>query len=126
MAVGRSTAGRRSSSRTRTGVTCCCFTSISTAITALVSVPAIRRAGQRWWPSCYSKAVNSQRRDILMTQHYDVIIIGTGAGGGTPAYRLAPSGKHILLLERGDFLAREKQNWDVEEVFIKNRYVSPD
>src|SRR5262249_51834589 len=59
-------------------------------------------------------------------QHYDVIIIGTGAGGGTLAHRLAPSGKRILLLERGDFLAREKQNWDVEEVFIKNRYVSPD
>jgi choline dehydrogenase-like flavoprotein len=61
-----------------------------------------------------------------MAQHYDVIIIGTGAGGGTLAYRLAPSGKRILLLERGDFLPREKQNWDVEEVFIKNRYVSPD
>jgi pyruvate/2-oxoglutarate dehydrogenase complex dihydrolipoamide dehydrogenase (E3) component len=28
---------------------------------------------------------------------YDVIIIGTGAGGGTPAHRLAPSGKRILL-----------------------------
>ena len=41
---------------------------------------------------------------------YDVIIIGTGAGGGTLAYRLAPSGKKILLLERGDFVPREKQN----------------
>ena len=61
-----------------------------------------------------------------MAQHYDVIIIGTGAGGGTLVHRLALSGKRILLLERGDFLAREKQNWDVEEVFIKNRYVSPD
>src|SRR5271166_850910 len=57
---------------------------------------------------------------------YDVIIIGTGAGGGTLAHRLAPSGKRILLLERGDFLAREKQNWDAEQVFVKNRYVSPD
>ncbi len=38
---------------------------------------------------------------------YDVIIIGTGAGGGTLAYHLAPSGKRILLLERGDFLPRE-------------------
>ncbi len=61
-----------------------------------------------------------------MDQHYDVIIIGTGAGGGTLAYRLAPSGKRILLLERGDFLPREKQNWDVDEVFLKNRYVSQD
>ena len=42
---------------------------------------------------------------------YDVIIIGTGAGGGTLAYRLAPSGKRILLLERGDYVPREKDNW---------------
>jgi choline dehydrogenase-like flavoprotein len=42
---------------------------------------------------------------------YDVIIIGTGAGGGTLARRLAPSGKRILMLERGDWLPREPQNW---------------
>jgi choline dehydrogenase-like flavoprotein len=59
-------------------------------------------------------------------EYYDVIIIGTGAGGGTLAYRLAPSGKRILLLERGAFLPREKQNWDVNAVFLDNRYVSQD
>jgi choline dehydrogenase-like flavoprotein len=59
-------------------------------------------------------------------EHYDVIIIGTGAGGGTLAYHLAPSGKRILLLERGTFLPREKQNWDVNAVFLDNRYVSQD
>ena len=42
---------------------------------------------------------------------YDVIIIGSGAGGGTLARHLAPSGKRILLLERGDWLPREPQNW---------------
>jgi len=47
--------------------------------------------------------------------HYDVIIIGTGAGGGTLAYRMAPSGKKILLLERGDFVPREKQNCHLSE-----------
>ncbi len=57
---------------------------------------------------------------------YDVIIIGTGAGGGTLARRLAPSGKKILLLERGDFLKREAENWSVKSVFIDNRYISPD
>lgn len=57
---------------------------------------------------------------------YDVIIIGTGAGGGTLAWKLAPSGKRILLLERGDFLPREKENWDVSRVFTENRYVSKD
>jgi choline dehydrogenase-like flavoprotein len=57
---------------------------------------------------------------------YDVIIIGSGAGGGTLARRLAPSGKRVLLLERGDWLAREPQNWDAHAVFVDNRYVSPD
>ncbi len=55
-------------------------------------------------------------------QHYDLIIIGTGAGGGTLARKLAPSGKKILILERGDYIPREKENWDTEEVFLKARY----
>jgi choline dehydrogenase-like flavoprotein len=54
--------------------------------------------------------------------HYDVIIIGTGAGGGTLAHRLAPTGKKILVLERGDFLPREKANWSAMEVYQKHRY----
>jgi choline dehydrogenase-like flavoprotein len=57
---------------------------------------------------------------------YDVIIIGTGAGGGTLARHLAPSGKRILLLERGDWLPREPSNWSAHDVFVDNRYVSPD
>ena len=57
---------------------------------------------------------------------YDVIVIGSGAGGGTLVHRLAPSGKRILLLERGDWLPREPQNWRSEDVFVENRYVSPD
>ena len=54
---------------------------------------------------------------------YDVIIIGSGAGGGTLARHLAPSGKRILVLERGGWLPRELANWDANEVFVKNRYV---
>lgn len=54
--------------------------------------------------------------------HYDIIIIGTGAGGGTLAYHLAPTGKKILVLERGDFLPREKANWSALEVYQKERY----
>ena len=61
-----------------------------------------------------------------MATHYDVIIIGSGAGGGTLARHLAPSGKSILLLERGDFLKREPENWSAEAVFVDNRYVSKD
>jgi len=59
-----------------------------------------------------------------MSDHYDVIIIGTGAGGGTLAHRLAPSGKRVLLLERGGYLRREQENWDSEEVFGNDRYLS--
>ena len=57
-----------------------------------------------------------------MTERFDVIIIGSGAGGGTLAYRLAPSGKRILLLERGDYLPLERDNWNSHAVFVKSRY----
>ncbi|HEY1278041.1 MAG TPA: NAD(P)-binding protein, partial [Acidimicrobiales bacterium] len=57
-----------------------------------------------------------------MSEHFDVIVIGSGAGGGTLAHALAPSGKRILMLERGDFIRREKQNWNAAEVWIKHRY----
>ena len=46
---------------------------------------------------------------------YDVIVIGSGAGGGTLVHRLASSGKRILLLERGDWLTREPQNWSAAD-----------
>ena len=61
-----------------------------------------------------------------MAEHFDVIIIGTGAGGGTLAHALAGSGKRILLLERGDFLPRETENWDPRPVFVDGRYISKD
>jgi choline dehydrogenase-like flavoprotein len=61
-----------------------------------------------------------------MSDHYDVIIVGSGAGGGTLAHRLAPSGKRVLILERGDWLPREVENWDAAATFVDNRYVSTD
>jgi choline dehydrogenase-like flavoprotein len=61
-----------------------------------------------------------------MADRYDVIIVGTGAGGGTLAHTLAQSGKRILLLERGDFLPRELANWDPKPVFVDGRYISGD
>ncbi len=57
---------------------------------------------------------------------YDVIVIGSGAGGGTLVNRLAPSGKKVLLLERGDWLPREPQNWLAQDVFVDGRYTSED
>lgn len=57
-----------------------------------------------------------------MSQHYDVMILGSGAGGGTLAWSLAATGKRILLVERGGYLPRERENWDPGEVFRKGRY----
>ena len=48
----------------------------------------------------------------------DVIVIGTGMGGGTLAYGLAGSDASVLLIERGDFLPQEPANWDPAEVFL--------
>ena len=53
-----------------------------------------------------------------MTNHYDIIIIGTGSGGSTIAYKLASTGKRILILERGGFIPKEKQNWDPAKTAI--------
>ncbi len=53
---------------------------------------------------------------------YDVIIIGTGAGGGTLGYRLAPSGKRILFIERGGYVPREKDNWNSRAVNLEGKY----
>ena len=57
-----------------------------------------------------------------MSNHYDIIIIGTGSGGGTIAYKLAETGKRILILERGGFVPKEKENWDPHEVVTVGRY----
>lgn len=58
----------------------------------------------------------------MQRQRYDIIIIGTGAGGATMAHALADSGARILVLERGDFVPREEQNWDPEAVWKHLRY----
>ncbi len=58
----------------------------------------------------------------MNAERYDVVIIGSGAGGGTLAFKLAPSGLKILLLERGQFVPREKANWDPRAVNVEGRY----
>lgn len=60
----------------------------------------------------------------MSEQNYDIIIIGTGAGGGTIAKALANSGRRVLVLERGDFLPRERENWDERAVFAEKRYLA--
>ena len=54
--------------------------------------------------------------------HYDLIVIGSGPGGASLAHRLAPTGKRILILERGDYLPRSEANWSPEAVFVEGRY----
>jgi choline dehydrogenase-like flavoprotein len=63
---------------------------------------------------------------VATEEHYDVIVIGSGAGGGTLAHRLAPTGKRVLLLERGDYLPRERDNWDSTAVFVRGKYRAPE
>ena len=57
-----------------------------------------------------------------MSEHYDVIVIGSGAGGGTITHALAPTGKKVLLLERGGWYPREKENWNSMSVWGDLRY----
>ena len=58
----------------------------------------------------------------MPSDHYDVIVIGSGPGGATLASRLAPTGKRILILERGGYLKREAANWNTQAVFGDARY----
>ena len=59
-----------------------------------------------------------------MIEHYDIAIIGSGAGGGTMAQALSGTGARILLIERGDFVPQEDENWDPTAVWKDLRYQS--
>lgn len=58
----------------------------------------------------------------MAVDHYDLIVVGSGPGGASLAHRLAPSGKRILILERGDYLPRSELNWDAQAVFVDAIY----
>ncbi|MDN3564401.1 NAD(P)-binding protein, partial [Paeniroseomonas aquatica] len=58
----------------------------------------------------------------MIQEHYDVVIVGSGPGGATMAWKLAQTGKRILLIERGGYLKRERENWDTRAVFAEGRY----
>jgi choline dehydrogenase-like flavoprotein len=57
-----------------------------------------------------------------VNQYFDIVIIGSGAGGGTIAHALANTGARILLVERGDFIPQEDENWNPEAVWKHLRY----
>lgn len=52
----------------------------------------------------------------------DIVVIGSGMGGGVTAHALAARGRDVLLIERGERIPREPQNWSPSEVFQKKRY----
>ncbi|MEK6648985.1 MAG: GMC family oxidoreductase [Actinomycetota bacterium] len=71
------------------------------------------------------KAQNDEFVELEMKQEIleaDVVIVGSGMGGATTAYALAQKGVHTLVLERGDRLPKEVENWSPEAIFIDTRY----
>jgi choline dehydrogenase-like flavoprotein len=52
----------------------------------------------------------------------DIAIIGSGMGGGTLAYALRDAGARVLIIEQGDFLPRERENWSFDAVHRQKRY----
>jgi len=58
----------------------------------------------------------------MRTEHVDIVIIGTGAGGGTMVHALAGTGARLLVVERGDVIPREPENWSPEAVWKNLRY----
>ena len=60
----------------------------------------------------------------MANDHYDVLVVGSGPGGATTAARVAETGRRVLLLERGDFLRRERDNWNSRAVFGDAKYTA--
>jgi choline dehydrogenase-like flavoprotein len=56
----------------------------------------------------------------------DIAIVGSGMGGATAAWALRESGARVLVLERGDFLPRERENWSARDVLQLGRYKNSD
>lgn len=70
--------------------------------------------------------MTSNSAERSSAEPYDLIVIGSGPGGASLAHRLAPGGKRILILERGDYLPREPANWDAKTVFVDGAYQAPE
>ena len=58
----------------------------------------------------------------MRRERYDIVVIGSGAGGGTLAYALSQTSARILIVERGGFIPQEEENWDPEAVWKHARY----
>src|SRR5262245_56116409 len=59
-----------------------------------------------------------------MSIHFDVIVIGSGAGGAAAAHRLVEAGRRVLLIEKGDLLPRDGSTLDIERVVHRGEFLS--
>lgn len=57
-----------------------------------------------------------------MPEKYDFAVIGAGMGGAAFLSMIAATGARVLVLERGTALVPERQNWDLNEILVLNRY----
>ncbi len=57
-----------------------------------------------------------------MSDRYDVIIVGSGAGGSAVAYKMARAGRRVLLLEKGKHLPKDGSTLDTRQVFKEGKY----
>jgi len=59
-----------------------------------------------------------------MTDKYDFIIVGSGAGGAAAAWRLAEAGRMVLVIEKGHQLPRDGSTLDIDTVFRRGAFSS--
>jgi choline dehydrogenase-like flavoprotein len=53
---------------------------------------------------------------MTLRDRFDVIVVGSGAGGSAATYRLAMAGPQVLLVEKGDALPKDGRTLDVQNV----------
>ncbi len=56
------------------------------------------------------------------SRHYDVVVVGSGFGGATTAYKLAMAGARVALIERGGWVERDAEDWDARSILLARRY----
>jgi choline dehydrogenase-like flavoprotein len=58
----------------------------------------------------------------MSSERYDVIIVGSGAGGAAAAYKVARAGRRVLMLEKGRHLPKDGSTLDTRQVFKEGKF----